>query len=390
VENAKVKGKRILLRCDLNVPFENGEISDTRRIDESIKTVNYLSENGAKVIICSHLGRPHGEVVSNLSLLSVSRCFSKKIGREIKFTHGVACDSSREVISSLEDGEICMLENLRYEIGEEQNSNEFAKKLAALADIYVNDAFGTCHREHSSLVGVPKFLPHFYGFLLEKEIKIMNEIIGNPKRPFISILGGVKVSDKISVIESLLEKVDVLIVCGAMAYTFLNAMGYSVGNSPCEYEKIELARSIMTQANKKGIKLMLPEDNRIADKYAVDANFFDVDSDKIPDGWEGLDIGPKTLVKFSEEIKKAGTVVWNGPAGVSEWENFSSGTFGLARALAKSGAVSIVGGGDSASAINKLGLSKKMTHISTGGGASLMFLEGKVLPGVAAIANAER
>lgn len=388
IKDIDVKGKKVLLRCDLNVPFDpQGNITDTKRIDESLKTINYLVEQGAKTIICSHLGRPKGKYDEKLSLAPVAKCISEKIGHEVKMAKDVVGESAKLTADALECGEVMMIENVRFEPGEDANDAEFAKKLASFAEVYVNDAFGTCHRAHASTAGVAAYLPSCIGFLMEKEIKFMTNALENPKRPFVSILGGAKVSDKIGVINSLLDKVDVLIIGGGMSYTFTNALGYSVGTSLCESDKIDLAKDMMAKAKEKGVKFLLPLDLKVADDYNPNANSQIVDADKIPDGWMGLDIGPKTSKLFAEAIADAGTVVWNGPMGVSEWDNFASGTLSVGKAIAQSNAVSIIGGGDSAAAIYKLGLADKMTHISTGGGASLQFLEGRPLPGIEAVEN---
>ncbi len=386
VRDIDVKGKRVFLRCDFNVPFdEKGNITDTKRIDESLKTIKYLIDNDAKLILCSHLGRPKNGFEDKLSLKPVAKYLKEVLGRDVKLAKDVAGEDTKGIVNSLKPGEICMLENIRFEDGERSNSPEFAKKLASLADVCINDAFGASHRAHASTAGVAKLLPAGYGFLIEKEISTMSRILNNPKRPFVSILGGAKISDKIGVINSLLDKVDVLIIGGGMSYTFANALGYSVGTSLCETEKLGLAKDMMAKAKEKGVKLLLPIDVKVAKEYDPNAEYKVVSFDKIPDGWMGLDIGPKTAKLFSEAIAGAGTVVWNGPMGVSEWENFASGTFAVAKAIAESGAISIIGGGDSAAAIYKLGFASKMTHISTGGGASLTFLEGKPLPALEVI-----
>ena len=386
VRDIDVKGKRVFLRCDFNVPFdEKGNITDTKRIDESLKTIKYLIDNDAKLILCSHLGRPKNGFEDKLSLKPVAKYLKEVLGRDVKLAKDLAGEDTKRIVNSLKPGEICMLENIRFEDGERSNSPEFAKKLASLADVCINDAFGASHRAHASTAGVAKLLPAGYGFLIEKEISTMSRILNNPKRPFVSILGGAKISDKIGVINSLLDKVDVLIIGGGMSYTFANALGYSVGTSLCETEKLGLAKDMMAKAKEKGVKLLLPIDVKVAKEYDPNAEYKVVSFDKIPDGWMGLDIGPKTAKLFSEAIAGAGTVVWNGPMGVSEWENFASGTFAVAKAIAESGAISIIGGGDSAAAIYKLGFASKMTHISTGGGASLTFLEGKPLPALEVI-----
>lgn len=386
VEDIDVAGKKVLVRCDFNVPLdENGNITDTKRIDEAMKTISYLVDHNAKVILCSHLGRPKGEVNMKYSLKPVAGYLSKKLGFDVKMASDVVGESAKSIAAGLKDGEVELLENVRFEKGETKNDPELAKEMASLAEIYVNDAFGTAHRAHASTAGVADYLPAVCGYLILKEISVMGTALSNPKRPFVAILGGAKVSDKIGVINNLLEKVDTLIIGGGMAYTFMNALGYSIGTSICEADKVELAKDMMAKAKDKGVKFLIPVDNKVGDKYAADCEHMLVNSDNIPDGWMGLDIGPKTEALFADAIKGAGTVVWNGPMGVSEWENFASGTIAVAKAVADSGAISIIGGGDSAAAVEKLGFADKMTHISTGGGASLEFLEGLVLPGIACL-----
>ncbi len=386
VEDIDVAGKRVLLRCDFNVPLDDEcNITDTKRIDEAIKTINYLLKNNAKVILCSHLGRPKGEFNLKYSLKPVAVYLSKVLGKNVVLASDVVGESAKKVVENLREDEVCMLENLRFEKGETQNDPEFSKKLASLADIYVNDAFGTCHRAHSSTAGVAEYLPSACGFLIKKEITIMSQVLENPKRPFVAIIGGAKVSDKIEIINSLLNKVDVLIIGGGMSYTFMNALGYSVGNSLCEKDKLEIAKEIMTRAKEKGVKLVLPVDTVIGKEFSENTEYCTVDMDRISENWMGLDIGNRTVQLFSNVINKAGTVIWNGPMGVFEWSNFSKGTVEIARAIAESGAVSIIGGGDSAAAAEKFGFADKITHISTGGGASLEFLKGGELPGLSAL-----
>ncbi len=386
VEDIDVAGKRVLLRCDFNVPLDDEcNITDTKRIDEAIKTINYLLKNNAKVILCSHLGRPKGEFNLKYSLKPVAVYLSKVLGKNVVLASDVVGESAKKVVENLREGEVCMLENLRFEKGETQNDPEFSKKLASLADIYVNDAFGTCHRAHSSTAGVAEYLPSACGFLIKKEITIMSQVLENPKRPFVAIIGGAKVSDKIEIINSLLNKVDVLIIGGGMSYTFMNALGYSVGNSLCEKDKLEIAKEIMTRAKEKGVKLVLPVDTVIGKEFSENTEYCTVDMDRISENWMGLDIGNRTVQLFSDVINKAGTVIWNGPMGVFEWSNFSKGTVEIARAIAESGAVSIIGGGDSAAAAEKFGFADKIAHISTGGGASLEFLKGGELPGLSAL-----
>ena len=386
VEDIDVAGKKVLVRCDFNVPFDGeGNISDTKRIDEALKTIRYLLANNAKVILCSHLGRPKGEFNMKYSLAPVAAYLSEQLGFEVKIATDVIGDSAKALAAEVEEGKAVMIENVRFHKEEEKNDPDFSKALASLAEIYVNDAFGTAHRAHASTAGVADYLPAVCGYLIQKEISIMGKALADPARPFVAILGGAKVSDKIGVINNLLEKVDTIIIGGGMAYTFMKALGYSIGDSICEDDKVELAKDMMAKAKEKNVNFLIPHDNVVATAFAPDADFQTVDSDKIPTGWQGLDIGPKTSAKFAEAIKGAGTVVWNGPMGVSEWENFANGTIAVATAVAESGAVSIIGGGDSAAACEKLGFADKMTHISTGGGASLEFLEGLELPGIACL-----
>ena len=386
VEDIDVAGKRVLVRCDFNVPFDaEGNIADPKRINAAMKTIKYLIDHKAKVILCSHLGRPKGEVNMKFSLKPVAEYLSKALGQEVKMASDVIGESAKSIAASLQDGEVELIENVRFHKEETKNDPAFAKELASLAEIYVNDAFGAAHRAHASTAGVADYLPAVCGYLIQKEISIMGAALSDPKRPFTAILGGAKVSDKIGVIENLLEKVDTLIIGGGMAYTFMKALGYSIGTSICEEDKLELAKDMMAKAKDKGVKFLIPVDNKVGKEYKEDTEAMAVDSDNLPDGWMGLDIGPKTEVLFSDAVKGSGTVVWNGPMGVSEWANFASGTIAVAKAVAESGAVSIIGGGDSAAAVEKLGFADKMTHISTGGGASLEFLEGKVLPGIACL-----
>ena len=383
VRDIDVKGKKVLVRCDFNVPQdENGNITDNRRIVSALDTIKYLIENNAKVILCSHLGRPKGEVKKELSLAPIAKEISRLLGKEVKLAEDIVGESAKTLSNNMKEGEIILLENVRFDAREEKNDEEFSKELASLAEVYVNDAFGTAHRAHSSTAGVAKFLPAVSGFLIEKEINFMGEALENPERPFVAILGGKKVSDKIGVIEALLEKVDTLMIGGAMAYTFFKSMGYGVGNSICELDKLELAQSLMQKAKEKNVKFMLPVDTKIGKEFAKDTESKTVKYTEIPDGWEGFDIGTETIKMYEEEVKKAKTVIWNGPVGLFEFDQFAIGTNAMARALAETDAVTIIGGGDSAAAIEKAGLSSKMTHISTGGGASLEFLEGKKLPGI--------
>lgn len=385
VEDIDVSGKKVLVRCDFNVKMENGVITNDKRIVASLPTIKYLLERGAKVILCSHLGRPKGEFKPEFSLAPVAERLGEYLGLEVKMAKDVVGDSAKELAASLKEGEVMLLENVRYMPEETKNDPEFSKALASLAEIYVNDAFGSAHRAHSSTTGVADYLPAVCGFLIRKELEYIGGALENPKRPLVAILGGAKVSDKIGVITNLLSKVDTLIVGGGMAYTFFAANGHSIGTSICEEDKLDLARDMMNSAKEKGVNFLIPIDNVVADKYAEDADHKVVDSDDIPDGWMGLDIGPKTSKIFADAVKDAGTVIWNGPMGVSEWANFANGTIAVAKAIADSDAISIVGGGDSAAAVAKLGFADKMSHISTGGGASLEFLEGKDLPGVVAL-----
>ncbi|MDD4003204.1 MAG: phosphoglycerate kinase [Clostridia bacterium] len=389
VKDIDIKGKKVLVRVDFNVPLdENKKITDENRIIGAMPTIEYLLNNGAKVILCSHLGRPKGEFNMKYSLKPVGDRLNELLGKKVVFAQDIIGQSAQKAIENLKDGEAVLLENLRFHKEEEKNDREFSKKLASYADIYVNDAFGTAHRAHSSTAGVAEFVKtSVCGFLIEKEIKIMGDALQNPKRPFVAILGGAKVSDKIGVINNLIEKVDTLIIGGAMAYTFFKAKGFKIGDSLCEDDKIELATELMQKAEQKNVKLLLPVDNVLGKEFKSDTEIMMTDSDKIPDGWQGLDIGEKTRQLFSDSVKNAGTVIWNGPMGVSEWKNFAGGTRALAKALAQSNAITIIGGGDSAAAVANLGYADKMTHISTGGGASLEFLEGRILPGIDCLDN---
>lgn len=385
IEDISVTGKKVLVRCDFNVPTKDGAITDDKRITESLKTIQYLIGHKAKVILCSHMGRPKGEFNMKYSLAVVAERLSQLLGQPVKMAKDVIGPDAKTLAASLKDGEVMLLENVRFHKEEEKNDPAFAKELASLAEVYVNDAFGTAHRAHASTAGVADYLPAVCGYLIRKEISIMGGALNNPKRPFVAILGGAKVSDKIGVITNLLEKVDTLIIGGGMAYTFMVAKGYSIGSSLCEAEKVDLAKDLMKKAAEKGVKFLIPVDNKVGDKFDPNCNFKVVNSDSIPDGFMGLDIGPATEKLFADAVKGAGTVVWNGPMGVSEWENFAGGTRAVATAVANSGAISIIGGGDSAAAIEALGFADKMTHISTGGGASLEFLEGLELPGIACL-----
>ncbi len=385
IEDISVAGKKVLVRCDFNVPIVDGQITDDKRIVESLPTIKYLLENNAKVILCSHMGRPKGEFNMKYSLAPVAERLSMLLGKEVKLSKDVVGEDSQRLANELNEGEAILIENVRFHKEEEKNEPEFAKKLASLAEIYVNDAFGTSHRAHASTAGVADYLPAVCGYLIQKEIDVMGKALSDPKRPFVAILGGSKVSDKIGVIENLINKVDTLIVGGAMAYTFNKALGYEIADSKYEEDKLDLAKELMEKAKAKGVNFLLPVDNRVGDKFDENCHTLVVDSDDLPAGYMGLDIGPRTETLFSEAIKNAETVVWNGPMGVFEWEKFAGGTKAVATAVAESGAISIIGGGDSAAAIEQLGFADKMTHISTGGGASLEFLEGKNLPGIACL-----
>ncbi len=387
IENIEVSGKKVLVRCDFNVPL-NAElkITDENRINGALPTIKYLIDNGAKVILCSHLGRPKNGFEDKFSLKPVAASLSEKLGQEVIMAKDVIGEDAFAKAAALKNGEVLLLENVRFHKEEEKNDPEFAKKLASLAEVYVNDAFGTAHRAHASTEGVSHYLsPSVCGYLIEKEISIMGTALEDPKRPFVAILGGAKVSDKIGVINNLIEKVDTLIIGGGMAYTFFRAMGHSTGTSICEEDKLDLAKDLLAKAKDKGVNFILPVDNVIGREYKADTQNMTIYSDSIPDGWMGLDIGEKSQELFSKSIEGAGTVIWNGPMGVSEWENFAAGTRAVAKAVAESGAISIIGGGDSAAAVEQLGYADKMTHISTGGGASLEFLEGLALPGIACL-----
>ena len=386
IEDIDVAGKKVLVRCDFNVPLKDGEITNDKRIVSSLPTIQYLLKNNAKVILCSHLGRPKGEFKPEFSLAPVAKRLSELLGFEVKMATDVVGDSAKELAANVKEGEAVLIENVRYHAEETKNDPAFSKALADLAEIYVNDAFGTAHRAHSSTTGVADYLPAVCGYLIQKEIEVMGTALANPARPFVAILGGAKVSDKIGVIENLLDKVDTLIIGGAMAYTFKAASGENIGTSLCETDKFDLANSMVALAKEKGVNFLLPLDSRCGDKYDPDCEMIICNvEDGITDGYMGLDIGPRTEELYANAIKGAGTVIWNGPMGVSEWERFASGTISVAKAVADSGAISIIGGGDSAAAVVKLGFADKMTHISTGGGASLEFLEGLELPGIAAL-----
>ena len=421
IEDIDVAGKRVLVRCDFNVPLKDGVITSDKRIVGALPTIKYLLDKGAKVILCSHMGKPHSILTEGfgltkkekqkvealpaeeqeaakaellkkalddkkkLTLKPVAVRLNELLGDKVTFAEDIIGEDAKAKVAALECGKAVLLENTRFDARETKNGADLAKELAAYADVYVNDAFGAAHRAHASTAGVADYLPAVCGYLIQKEISVMGKALADPARPFVAILGGAKVSDKIGVINNLLEKVDTLIIGGGMAYTFFAAQGHSVGTSLCETDKIDLANEMMAKAKAKGVNFLLPVDNRVGKAYDENTEYMDVNSDDIPNGWMGLDIGPKSQELFANAIKGAGTVVWNGPMGVSEWTNFAAGTNAVANAVAESGAISIIGGGDSAAAVEKLGYADKMTHISTGGGASLEFLEGLELPGIACL-----
>ena len=384
VKDIELKGKKVLVRCDFNVPLdENRNITDNTRIVAALPTIKYLLENNCSIILCSHLGRPKGEFKPEFSLAPVAKELSRLLDKDVIMAKDVIGEDAKTKAANLKEGEILLLENVRFHREETDNDPEFSKELASMAEVYVNDAFGAAHRAHASTVGVASYLPAVSGFLIEKELKFLGEALDNPVRPFMAILGGAKVSDKIGVIDSLLEKVDTLMIGGGMAYTFFKAQGYNVGNSMCEEDKLDLARELMQKAKDKGVKFMLPVDTRVGKEFKPDTESKTVAWTEIPDDWEGFDIGEKTIEMFSEELKSAKTVVWNGPLGLFEFDQFAKGTNAIAKVLSElTDATTIIGGGDSAAAVRKAGLQDKMTHISTGGGASLEFLEGKKLPGI--------
>ena len=426
IEDVQVAGKRVLVRCDFNVPLKDGVITSDKRIIGALPTIKYLLDNGAKVILCSHMGKPHSiftegfgltkkekkkveelpveeqaaakaELLAKalkddkkkLTLKPVADRLNELLDGKVTFAEDIVGDDAKAKVAALKEGEAVLLENVRFDARETKNNPEFAKELAEYCDIYVNDAFGTAHRAHATTAGVADYRPAVCGYLIQKEIGIMGKALADPARPFVAILGGAKVSDKIGVIENLIEKVDTLIIGGGMAYTFFKSMGFNVGTSLCEDDKVDLAKEMMDKAAAKGVKFLLPVDNKLGKEYDENTESMFCDSNAFPEGWMGLDIGPKTQELFADAIKGAGTVVWNGPMGVSEWKNFASGTEAVANAVAESGAISIIGGGDSAAAVEKLGFADKMTHISTGSGASLEFLEGKELPGIACLMDKE-
>ena len=423
IEDVNVQGARVLVRCDFNVPMKDGKITSDKRIIGALPTIKYLLDNGAKVVLCSHMGKPHSILTEGfgltkkekkkveelpeaeraavtkdllakalvddkkkLTLKPVADRLNELLGEgTVTFAEDIVGEDAKAKVAALTAGKAVLLENVRFDARETKNNLDFAKELASYADIYVNDAFGTAHRAHATTAGVAEYLPAVCGYLIQKEIGVMGKALADPARPFVAILGGAKVSDKIGVINNLIEKVDTLIIGGGMAYTFFKALGYNVGSSLCEDDKVELAKEMMNKAEAKGVKFLIPVDNKLGKEYDENTESKFCSSNEIPDGWMGLDIGPKTQELFANAIKGAGTVVWNGPMGVSEWKNFAAGTEAVANAVAESGAISIIGGGDSAAAVEKLGFADKMTHISTGGGASLEFLEGLELPGIACL-----
>ena len=383
IKDIDLKGKKVLVRCDFNVPMdEERNITDNTRIVAALPTIKYLLEQNCKIILASHLGRPKGEVKPEFSLKPVAKELSKLLGKDVIMANDVIGEDATSKAENLKEGEIMLLENVRFHREETDNDPEFAKKLASMAEIFVNDAFGTAHRAHASTTGIADYIPGVAGFLIEKELKFLGNAINNPERPFVAILGGAKVSDKIGVIDSLLDKVDTLMIGGGMAYTFFKAQGYNVGNSLCEVEKTDLALEEMKKAKEKGVKLLLPIDTKIGKEFKPDTESKTVAWTEIPDEWEGFDIGEKTIEMFKKELQNAKTVIWNGPLGLFEFDQFAIGTNEIAKTLADLDATTIIGGGDSAAAVTKAGLADKMTHISTGGGASLEFLEGKKLPGI--------
>ena len=387
IMDVDVAGKKILLRCDFNVPQDKatGQITSDKRIVAALPTIKYLLEQKAAVIACSHLGKPKGEWKAKLTLAPVAQRLSQLLGQEVIFAKDIVGEDAKAKAAALQGGQIMLLENLRFDPREEKNDPDFAKELASMAELYVSDAFGTVHRAHASTAGVAAYLPAVSGLLVAKELEVMGGALNDPKRPFVAVLGGAKVSDKIGVINNLLDKADTIIIGGGMAYTFAKAQGGSIGKSLCEEDKLDYAREMIAKAEKNGVKLLLPSDTMAADEFSNDARRQVVSTMAIPEGWEGMDIGPNTIRTFCDAVKGAGTVVWNGPMGVFEFDNFAAGTRAMAQALADSGAITIVGGGDSAAAVEQMGFADRITHISTGGGASLEFLEGLELPGVACL-----
>jgi len=386
IEDINLKSKKVLVRVDFNVPLdENRNITDDTRIRAALPTIKYLLDQQAKVVLMSHLGRPKGQFKPEFSLKPVAKRLSELLGQEVTMAEDVIGESAQKAVAEMKDGDVVLLENLRFHKEETDNDPEFAKALASFGEVYVNDAFGTAHRAHASTEGVAHHLPAVAGYLIKKELEIMGKALSNPERPFVAILGGAKVSDKIGVIENLIEKVDTLIIGGGMAYTFFKARGYEIGDSLLEADKVELAKSLEEKAKAKGVKFLLPVDNVVAKEFKADAEHKVVPSNEIPAGWQGLDIGPETRELYGKEIKNAKTVVWNGPMGVFEMPAFAKGTEAIAQYMSECEGTTIIGGGDSAAAVEQMGFADKMSHISTGGGASLEFLEGKVLPGVAAL-----
>ncbi|MBP0979419.1 MAG: phosphoglycerate kinase [Oscillospiraceae bacterium] len=387
LEDVNVNHMKVLVRCDLNVPLKDGQITDTKRVEASLATINYLIKNNAKVILMSHLGRPKGEFNLKYSLKPVRDLLEKILKTNVKLSKDVIGPDTENLVNNMNDGDVVILENLRFHKEEEANDKEFAKKLASFGDIFVNDAFGTAHRAHASTFGITEYIPSVCGTLVKKEIETIGGALENPKRPFVAILGGAKVSDKIGIIKNLINKVDTLIVGGGMAYTFFKAQGHKIGTSICEDDKLELAKELLQKAKDQKVKFLLPVDTVVSNDFKNDSDFKTVKVGESPDDYMGMDIGPETIKIFSQEIKTAGTIIWNGPMGVFEFENFANGTYKIAEAVANSDAISIIGGGDSAAAVNQLGFSNKMTHISTGGGATLTYLEGLELPGIAGLDN---
>ena len=388
IEDIEVSDKKVLVRCDFNVPQDDeGNITDDRRIVETLKTIKYLIDNNAKVILCSHLGRPNGEFNMKYSLRPVAKRLSELLGQEVKMAEDVIGDSAKQLVQNIQPKEVVLLENVRFHKEEEENDSEFAKALASFADIYVNDAFGTAHRAHASTAGVAKYLPAVAGYLIEKEIEVIGGALDNPQKPFVAILGGKKVSDKIGVIENLIDKADRIIIGGGMTYTFLRAKGYEIGNSICEDDKIDVALSIIEKAKQKNVELVLPVDVVCAKEISQETESMCVDIENIPSDFAGVDIGEKSIELFGEKLNDAKTIMWNGPMGVFEIEKFAKGTNEIAKILSKLDSITIIGGGDSALAVEQGGYADKMTHISTGGGASLEYIEGKILPGIDALNN---
>ncbi len=385
IEDIEVQGKKVLVRCDFNVPLKGDVITDENRLTAALPTIEYLLKNGAQVILCSHLGKPKGEPKPELSLAPVAKRLTELLGKEVVFAadNNVVGDNAKNAVAQMADGDVVLLENVRYRVEETKNGEEYARELASLADVFVNDAFGTAHRAHASTVGVTQFInTNVCGYLIQKELKYLGEAVLNPERPFVAILGGAKISDKIKVIDNLLDKVDGLIIGGGMAYTFLKAQNFEIGTSLFEEDKVDYALEMVAKAKEKGVKLLLPIDHVCGDEFSADAKPAVTEDENIDAGFMGLDIGPKTIEVFKSALKEAKTVVWNGPMGVFEFEKFAGGTLALAKVLAEIEATTIIGGGDSAAAVNQLGFGQEMSHISTGGGASLEFLEGKVLPGI--------